>query len=150
MRKPYSRLAILIVAVCTLTLTAVAQESNCSKAASTAEQYQCANNELATAEQDLKAALADALQRYTPKADETKENALPPPESAQQAQYERKMRQSLESSQRIWLQYQSAACAAVSDFYEGGTMGPTETALCKAEIARQRAKFLRDNFAGDR
>ena len=138
------------MAICTLPLTANAQQPNCSKAPSTAEQYQCAHNELATAEQDLKTALADALQRYTPKADETKENALPQSESAEQAQYERKMRQSLESSQKIWLQYQSAACAAVSDFYEGGTIGPTEAALCKAEIARQRAKFLRDNFAGDR
>jgi uncharacterized protein YecT (DUF1311 family) len=59
------------------------------------------------------------------------------------------MRQRLQLSQKIWLQYQSAACAAVSDFYEGGTMGPTAATLCKAEIAKQRAKFLRDNFEVD-
>ena len=151
MQKQYLLLATLIVGVCnTLPLTAIAQESNCGKAPSTAEQYQCANNELATAEQDLQNAFADALQRYTPKADDLKENALPPPEKAQQAEYERKMRQRLELSQKMWLQYQSAACAAVSDFYEGGTMGPTAAALCKAEIAKQRAKFLRDNFGADR
>ena len=148
MQKQYLLLATLIVGVCnTLPLTASAQESNCGKAPSTAEQYQCANNELATAEQDLQSAFADALQRYTPKADE---NAPPPPEKAQQAEYERKMRQRLELSQKMWLQYQSAACAAVSDFYEGGTMGPTAAALCKAEIAKQRAKFLRANFGADR
>jgi uncharacterized protein YecT (DUF1311 family) len=148
MQKQYLLLATLIVGVCnTLPLTAIAQESNCGKAPSTAEQYQCANNELATAEQDLQSAFADALQRYTPKADE---NAPPPPEKAQQTEYERKMRQRLELSQKMWLQYQTAACAAVSDFYEGGTMGPTAAALCKAEIAKQRAKFLRDNFGVDR
>jgi uncharacterized protein YecT (DUF1311 family) len=151
MRKQYLRLATLIVAICnTLPLIAIAQESSCSKASSSAEQYQCANNELATAEQDLQSAFADAIQRYTPKADDTKENAPPPPQRDQQADYERRMRQRLETSQKMWLQYQSAACAAVSDFYEGGTMGPTAAALCKAEIAKQRAKFLRENFAADR
>jgi uncharacterized protein YecT (DUF1311 family) len=151
MRKQYLLWATLVVAVCnTLPLTAMAQESNCGKAPTTAEQYQCANQELATAEQDLETALSDALQRYTPKADDTKENAPPPPERAQQAEYERRMRQRLELSQKAWLQYQTAACAAVSDFYEGGTMGPTAAALCKAEIAKQRAKFLRDNFGADR
>lgn len=151
MRKEYLLLAALILAVCNaLPLTAIAQESSCGKASSTAEQYQCANHELATADQDLESAFADALQRYTPKADDMKENAPPPPERDQQAEYERRMRQRLELSQKIWLQYQSAACAAVSDFYEGGTMGPTAAALCKAEIAKQRAKFLRDNFGADR
>jgi len=151
MRKQYLLLATLIVTVChALPLTAIAQESSCGKASSIAEQYQCANHELATAEQDLENAFADAIQRYTPKADDMKENALPPPERDQQAEYERRMRQRLELSQKTWLQYQSAACAAVSDFYEGGTMGPTAAALCKAEIAKQRAKFLRDNFGADR
>ena len=151
MQKRYLLLATLIVAVCnTLPLTAIAQESSCSKAPNTAEQYQCANNELAAAEQDLENALADALKRYTPKPDDMKENALSPPERDQQAEYERRMRQRLELSQKMWLQYQSAACAAVSDFYEGGTMGPTAAALCKVEIAKQRAKFLRDNFGVDR
>jgi uncharacterized protein YecT (DUF1311 family) len=151
MRKQYLLMATLIVAVFnTLTLTAIAQESSCTKASSTAEQYQCANNELAAAEQDLQSAFADALQRYTSKADDTKEDAPPPPQRDQQADYERRMRQRLETSQKMWLQYQSAACAAVSDFYEGGTMGPTAAALCKAEIAKQRAKFLRENFGVDR
>jgi uncharacterized protein YecT (DUF1311 family) len=150
MRKQYLLLATLIVTVCNiLPLTAIAQESNCSKEPSTAEQYQCANHELAIAEQDLENAFTGALQRYTPKADDMKENALPPPERDQQADYERRMRQRLQLSQKIWLQYQSAACAAVSDFYEGGTMGPTAATLCKAEIAKQRAKFLRDNFEVD-
>jgi len=144
MRKQ-SLLAILIVAVCNaLPSISIAQELDCSNAPSTAEQYQCANNALATAEQDLNSAFTDALQHYTPKADDS--NALPQPERDQQVQYEKKMRQSLELSQKMWLQYQSAACAAVSDMYEGGTMGPTAVANCKAEIAKQRAKFLRENF----
>jgi uncharacterized protein YecT (DUF1311 family) len=147
MQKRYSLLATLIVVVCiTLPLTSIAQGVDCGKAPSTAEQYQCANNELSTAERNLEAAFADAIQHYTPNADETKENDLPQPEREQHAQYERKMRQSLELSQKIWLQYRSAACSAVSDLYEGGTMGPTALALCKAEIAKQRAKFLHDNF----
>lgn len=148
MQKRYL-LTTLFVAF-TLPLTASAQESSCAKAPSTAEQYQCANNELAAAEQDLEKAFADALQRYTPKPEDVKESALPPPEREQQAGYEKRMQQRLESSQKAWLQYQTAACAAVSDFYEGGTMAPTAAALCKAEIAKQRAKFLRDNFGVDR
>jgi uncharacterized protein YecT (DUF1311 family) len=151
MRKQYLLLPTLIVALCnTLPLTTFAQESGCGKASSTAERYQCANQELAKAEQDLASAFADAIQRYTPKADDMKENAASPAEKAQQTEYERRMRQRLELSQKAWLQYQSAACAAVSDFYEGGTMGPTASALCKAEIAKQRAQFLRDNFGADR
>ena len=138
---------ILLGVVC----QARAQDAKASYASmAPLEQYQCANHELATADQDLASAFADALQRYTPKADDMKENAPPPPERDQQAEYERRMRQRLELSQKIWLQYQSAACAAVSDFYEGGTMGPTAAALCKAEMAKQRAKFLRDNFGADR
>jgi uncharacterized protein YecT (DUF1311 family) len=145
-------LSVTLMMVFSMTLphTAIAQESDCGKAPSTAEQYQCADKELATAEQDLENAFAGALQRYTPKADETHENALPQPERDQQNQYERRMRESLELSQKIWLQYQSAACAAVLNFYEGGITGPTAAALCKAEIAKQRAKFLRDNFGEDR
>jgi uncharacterized protein YecT (DUF1311 family) len=105
MRKQYLLLATLIVAVCTTRpLTAIAQESSCEKAPSTAEQYQCANHELSTAEQDLESAFASALQRYTPKADDVKEDSLPPHEKNQQAEYERKMRQRLELSQKIWLQ----------------------------------------------
>lgn len=150
MQKQYSLLATLLAAVCAVPLTAIAQEPDCGKAPSTAEQYECANKKLATAEQDLETAFADALKRYTPKAEDTSENALPPPAKDQTADYERRMRQRLEYSQKMWLQYQSAACAAVSDFYEGGTMGPTAAVLCKAEIAEQRAKFLRENFGGDR
>jgi uncharacterized protein YecT (DUF1311 family) len=151
MRKQNLLYATLIVAGCTILPTARAQESSCLKAPSSAEQYQCANNELATAQQDLESAYTDAIQHYTPKADDdANENAPPPPERNQQAAYERKMREGLTLSQKIWTQYQSSACAAVNDFYEGGTMGPTAAALCKAEIARQRAKFLRDNFGTDR
>jgi len=118
MQNQYSPLAILIVAVCnTLSLAAIAQEFDCGKAPTTADQYQCASNELSAAERDLENAFADAIQQYTPNADETKENALPQPERDQQAQYERRMRQSLELSQKIWVQYRSAACAAVSEMY---------------------------------
>jgi len=144
MRKHHFFWATLIVALCNmLPLTAIAQEPDCGKAATTAEQYQCANNELSTAERNLDSAFADALQRYTPNADD---NDLPQPQRDQHAQYEKKMRQDLDLSQKIWLQYQSAACAAVSDMYESGTMGPTSAALCKAQLAKQRTEFLQNNF----
>src|SRR5579862_8626804 len=135
MQKRYSFLVTLIAVACsTVPLTSIAQGVDCGKAPSTAEQYQCANNELSTAERDLEAAFADAIRHYTPNADETKEDDLPQPQKANHAAYESKMRQSLELSQKLWLQYRSAACAPVSDLYEGGTMGPTALALCKAEI----------------
>lgn len=151
MPKQYALLTTLIMAFCNiLPLTAVAQDVDCSKAPSTAEQYQCANKELSAAEQDLENAFNSALQRYTPNPDDAQQNDLPEAERAHQLQFEKKMRQNLQLSQKIWSQYQSTACTTVSDFFEGGTMAPTAAALCKAEIARQRAKFLRENFGETR
>jgi uncharacterized protein YecT (DUF1311 family) len=103
------------------------------------------------AETDLKDAFADALQHYTPTADVRKEDAaLPKYDKDHEAQYEKRMRRDLEISQKIWLQYRTAACAAVSSMYDGGTISPAAASLCKVEITRQRIKFLRDYFAGDK
>jgi uncharacterized protein YecT (DUF1311 family) len=132
-------------------LTTSAQKMDCGKAASSAEQDQCADQELATAETDLKDAFADALQQYTPTADGQKENAtLPKYDKDHETRYEKRMRRDLKVSQRIWFQYRTAACAAVSSMYDGGTISPAAASLCKAEVTRQRIKFLRDYFAEDK
>jgi uncharacterized protein YecT (DUF1311 family) len=147
MRKQFPLLATLTLAVfSTLSLTITAQQMDCSKAATTAEQSQCADNELSTAERDLQSAFTEAIQHYSPAADETSENKLPRSQRDSHSQYEKTMRDSLELSQKTWLQYRTAACAAVLNIYEGGTMGPVAASLCKAELAKQRARFLRDNF----
>jgi uncharacterized protein YecT (DUF1311 family) len=144
-------IAAFFAICCSLTpLTAPAQKVDCSKAASTAEQDQCADQVLTMAETDLNAALSEALQSYTPRADEQKENAaLPRYDRDHEALYERRMRSDLQESQKIWLQYRAAACAAVSDKYDGGTIRPAATSLCKADMTQQRTKFLRDNFGKD-
>jgi uncharacterized protein YecT (DUF1311 family) len=130
-------------------LTISAQKMDCSKAASSAEQDECAARELAMAEADLNDAFSDALQHYTPTADEQRENAaLPRYDKEHEAQYKRRMRRDLEISQKIWSQYRTAACASVSDMYDGGTISPAATSLCKVEITQQRIKFLHDYFAG--
>ncbi|MDR3751264.1 MAG: lysozyme inhibitor LprI family protein [Terracidiphilus sp.] len=152
MTKSNFFIACFIAAGCSLIpLTTSAQKMDCDKAASSAEQDECADQELAMAETDLKDAFADAIQHYTPMADEQKENAaLPKYDRDHEAQLEKKMRRDLEVSQKIWLQYRTAACAAVSDMYDGGTISPAATSLCKAEITKQRIKFLRDYFADDK
>jgi uncharacterized protein YecT (DUF1311 family) len=132
-------------------LTMSAQKMDCSKAASSAEQDKCADRELAMAEADLKDAFSDALQHYTPTSDKQKENAaLPRYDRDHEAQYERRMRRDLEVSQKIWFQYRTAACASVSDMYDGGTISPAAASLCKVEITQQRIKFLHDYFAEDK
>lgn len=143
--------AFIAVGCILIPLTTSAQKMDCSKPASSAEQDECADRELAKAEADLKNAFADALQHYTPSADEQKENAaLPKFDRVHEAQYERRMRRDLEVSQKIWLQYRTAACAAVFDTYDSGTIGPSIASLCKEEITRQRIKFLHDYFAEDK
>jgi uncharacterized protein YecT (DUF1311 family) len=103
------------------------------------------------ADADLKDAFANALQHYNPTAAEQKENAaLPKYDRDHEAQYEKRMRRDLEVSQKIWLQYRTAACAAVFDSYDGGTISPAATSFCKEEITRQRIKFMRDYFAEDK
>lgn len=142
--------AFLAAGCCLFPLTASAQKVDCGKAASSAAQDECAAQELATAEADLKDAFADSLQKYTPSAEEQKENAkLPKYDRDHEAQYELRMRRDLEVSQRIWLQYRATACAAVFDMYDEGTVGPAATLLCKVEITEQRIKFLRGYFAED-
>ncbi len=99
----------------------------------------------------MKDAFADALRRYTPATDEQKENAaLPKYDRDLEAKYEKRMRRDLEISQKIWFQYRTAACAAVSDMYYAGSISPTATALCKEEITKQRISFLRGYFAEDK
>jgi uncharacterized protein YecT (DUF1311 family) len=144
--------AIFIAICCSLTpFAATVQKVDCSKAASSAEQDQCADKVLTTAETDLNTALSDALHSYGPTTTEQKGNAaLPKYDRDHEAQYEKRMRSDLQESQRIWLQYRAAACAAVSDKYDGGTIGPAATSLCKADMTEQRTKFLRDNFGTDR
>ncbi len=145
-------IATLVTVCCSLTpLTAPAQKVDCSNAASSAEQDQCADSVLTMAEADLNTALSDALQSYTPTADQRKENAaLPKYDRDHEAQYEKRMRSDLLESQRIWLQYRAAACATVSDKFDGGTISPSATSLCKTDLTQQRTKFLRDNFGTDR
>ena len=148
MTRSHFLVAGLIAATCSFVpLTTSAQNTDCSKAASSAEQDECGERLLAIAEADLKDAFADALQHYNPAADEKKENAaLPKYDTDREAQYEKRVRRNLEVSQKIWLQYRATACSAVFESYEGGTIGPLARSLCKEETTRQRIKFLRDYF----
>jgi uncharacterized protein YecT (DUF1311 family) len=124
---------------------------DCGKAASSAEQDICADQELAMAEKDLKDAFANALQHYTPTADGQKENlTLSKFDRDHEAQYEKRMRRDLEISQKVWLQYRTAACAAVFNMYDGGTISPAAASHCKTDITRQRIRFLRDYFVEDK
>ena len=152
MRRSYFLVMALFAANCIMMpLTTSAQQTDCSKAASSAEQDECADRLLAIAEADLKVAFSVALQHYNPTPIEQKENAaLPKYDRDHEAQYEKRMRRNLEVSQRIWRQYRAAACAAVSDSFDGGTISPVATSFCKEEITRQRIKFLHDNFGEEK
>ena len=131
-------------------LIITAQNTDCSKPASSAEQDACADRVLAMADADLKQAFADALQHFSSTVDEKSDNvALPKYDRDHEARYKRIMRRDLTVSQKIWLQYRTAACTAVSDMYDGGTISPAATSLCREEITRQRIKYLRDYFTED-
>ena len=97
MTKSDFLIAVFIAASCVLIpSTASAQKIDCGKPASSAEQDQCADRELAMAEADLKDAFVKALQHYTPTADEQNENAtLPKYDRDHDVQYEKTMRRDL-------------------------------------------------------
>jgi len=123
-----------------------AQKIDCGKLTISAEQVQCADQELAAAEADLKEALSAALQQYseTPPEEDT---PLPKSEEREQRRYDARMRRSLLASQKAWVRYQTAACSSVAVMFEGGTITASEVPLCQAALARERANFLRDYFA---
>ena len=113
---------------------------------SSADQAQCAEQELTKAEADLNEAFADALQQYSQTGSKTND-ALPKSEAREQGQYEARMRNALIASQEIWLRYRTAACKCVAEMYDGGTITASAVPACQAALSRERAKFLRDYFS---
>jgi uncharacterized protein YecT (DUF1311 family) len=128
-----------------LIVPSTSAQSNCDKPVSTAEEQQCADQELATAEAGLKEALETALRRYS-HSKVREDIRLPKSDEHQQAQYEARMRHTLIASQKAWLQYRESACNSVAEMYEGGTATGPAVASCRTEMTRERAKFLRDYF----
>jgi uncharacterized protein YecT (DUF1311 family) len=143
--KPGSIILSLILRFGLLGANTSAQDIDCGKAASTADQYQCANRELAASEADLKDAYAAALRQYSHSSAE-EGTAWPKGDAHDQSQYEGRMRRALIGSQRAWLQYRVTACNSVREMYDGGTITGPAVALCQAELTKQRTKFLRDYF----
>jgi uncharacterized protein YecT (DUF1311 family) len=122
-----------------------AQKLDCNKPISSAEQAECAHQELTAAEADLKEALSGALQQYSESSG--KENTpLPKSEEREQRDYDAKMRGSILASQKAWIQYRTAACQSVAMMYDGGTISASAVPSCQAALTRERAKFLRDYF----
>jgi uncharacterized protein YecT (DUF1311 family) len=48
----------------------------------------------------------------------------------------------LVATQRLWIQYRDANCAAERDLYAGGTAGPPAYLACKEAMTRARTKEL--------
>lgn len=115
-----------------------APKQHCGKASSTAEMAQCAEKELQAAEADMKQALSRAVAQYTPVATERRD--------AQQVAWEQKIRRDLDASQTAWAEYVRVSCGAVADTYDKGTLTEINVPECKAELTRQRAKFLKIYF----
>jgi uncharacterized protein YecT (DUF1311 family) len=130
---------------------ALAQNDPCAQLKSTAEQSQCVNRQLKSAEHDLKIALDAAIRYYT--ESEVKNNekqSLPKTEQDAQIRWEKAMVGKLRTSQQAWLKYRESACGTVGLMYDGGTFASVAVPLCKADLTRERTKFLQGYFAEDR
>lgn len=126
-----------------------AQKVNCAKPKnlSIAAMGECANRELAAADKELKQTFQEVLAQYTPKATQSPmKPELSNSIDSQQMQWNRRMLEVLKSSQEAWLQYRESACRAVRDSYEGGTSAEINVPECKAQLTRERIKFLRTYF----
>jgi len=117
-------------------------KQHCGEASSTAEMAQCAEKELEAAEADMKQALSQAVAQYTPVVSERGD--------AQQVGWEQKVRSDLNASQAAWADYVRVSCGAVAETYDKGTLAQINVPECKAELTRQRTKFLRDYFGSGR
>jgi len=122
-----------------------APKLDCSKPNSSAEQAQCADQELAATEADLKEALSGALQQYSESAAKD-DTPLPKNEDQEQRQYDTRMRRAILASHKAWVQYRAAACNSIAKMYDGGTIAASAVPSCQAALTRERAKFLRDYF----
>lgn len=123
-----------------------AQQLDCNKPKSSNEQAKCSDQELTSAEADLKEALSEALQRYSASTDKEKA-PLPKSEELDQRNWKARMRRFILASQRAWLQYRTEACNSVAVMYDGGTITASAVPSCQAALTRERARFLRDYFA---
>ena len=129
----------------------LAQNANCAKLPSTAEQANCVNRELVATENELKQTLKDALAQYTLTGEQSRETpAVGSSGRDQQIQWNQRMRDDLNASQQAWLKYRESACGAVGDSYDGGTFAEVAVPLCRADMTRARTKFLRTYFVNNR
>ena len=138
-----ARVALLFAASASL-----AQDDPCAKLASTAEQSQCVNHQLESAEHDLKLALDAAFRNYTGnQVKEREKHPLPKNEPEKQIRWENVVSAELRASQRTWLKYRESACGTVELTYDGGTFASVAVPLCKTDLTRERTKFLQEYFA---
>ena len=52
----------------------------------------------------------------------------------------------LRGSQQAWLNYRKRQCAAIYDFFKGGTIAPSAQSRCEIELARSRMRDLEALF----
>lgn len=145
------RTLFVVIILCAATSNCLAQIDSCRQFNSTAEQAQCANLALQSAEHDMKLAFDAALRNYTEEHVDTNEKqALPKTEQEEQVRWEAAMLRRVKASQRAWLTYRESACGTVKAMYAGGTIAAVIVPLCKADLTLQRTKFLRDYFPEDK
>ena len=128
-----------------------AQTVDCGKADSAAEKRICADHELDKAEAAMKVAFDRALAQFSYSLKKhTEKDPLPESEQAEQKIAEQKMRRALRASQKAWVAYRESACGAVNDSFEGGSISDEIATFCKADLTKDRTKFLNDYFNNDK
>lgn len=146
------RSAIVLISVVVVLIAAQhlsAQKSDCAKLQSTAEQADCVNHQLQSAESEMNAAFKRALDSYSPIRDKQASAPLPKSEEADQIKWDLRMQSSLRKSQEAWVRYREIACGTVREMYDGGTMTEVSVPLCKIDLTRERTKFLSSYFGQD-
>jgi uncharacterized protein YecT (DUF1311 family) len=148
MNNRFVGLGLLIVFSSALAWSQVPQrQDSCEQFQSTAEQSECANRQLETAERDLKAMFDATLQPYTESTLKTnKRKSLPKSEEQEQVRWEKAMLKKFGASQQAWMKYRDSACGTLEFMYAGGTISSVTVPLCKADLTRERTKFLQDHF----
>jgi len=130
--------------------SAFAQEQNCEKLQSTAEQSECLDQKLRRAETEMNRAFQHALSEYLRSTE--RDNEAPKLSKLDLQlihETEKRTLRSLRQSQARWLAYRESACSAVENSYGGGTAAAVAVPACKLDFTQQRTVWLRSYFDHD-
>ncbi len=119
----------LALALALMPMAAFAQDIDCSDPATQSDMTECAAQDWKTADADLNAAYAEAMDIMQ----SIDSNLDPDLAGAEDA---------LRAAQRAWLTYRDTACTSEGFKWRGGSAEPMVVLSCKARLTEQRTEDL--------